>query len=153
MSSLVLGHMRKKGWLQVPVATFLTDFAVHPLWVHPASTAPRGESDVAETASERGGNDARAAGRSSRPFSASLGRHRAATRCDAASASGTTSASCSSSPAPGASATSRHASRRSTSAGDYHPSPCAADDQALKASLARWASAARSSVGPTRCRR
>lgn len=36
LSSLVLGQMRKKGWLRVPVVTYLTDFAVHPLWVHPA---------------------------------------------------------------------------------------------------------------------
>ena len=35
LSSLVLGNMRKKGWLKVPAVTFLTDFAVHPLWVHP----------------------------------------------------------------------------------------------------------------------
>ena len=35
MASLVLGRMRKKKWLRVPVATYLTDFAVHPLWVHP----------------------------------------------------------------------------------------------------------------------
>jgi processive 1,2-diacylglycerol beta-glucosyltransferase len=36
LSALVLGRMRKKGWLRVPVATYLTDFAVHPLWVHPS---------------------------------------------------------------------------------------------------------------------
>ena len=35
LSSLVLGNMRKKRWLKVPVITYLTDFAVHPLWVHP----------------------------------------------------------------------------------------------------------------------
>ncbi len=35
LASLVLGRMRKKKWLRVPVATYLTDFAVHPLWVHP----------------------------------------------------------------------------------------------------------------------
>ena len=34
LASLVLGRMRKKKWLRVPVATYLTDFAVHPLWVH-----------------------------------------------------------------------------------------------------------------------
>ena len=33
-ASLVLGHLRTTGELQVPVATYLTDFAVHPLWVH-----------------------------------------------------------------------------------------------------------------------
>jgi UDP-N-acetylglucosamine:LPS N-acetylglucosamine transferase len=63
LSSLVLGNMRKKGWLKVPVVTFLTDFAVHPLWVHPhvdlhVATSP----SAAETAAERGGRDTRAPG-------------------------------------------------------------------------------------------
>jgi UDP-N-acetylglucosamine:LPS N-acetylglucosamine transferase len=35
MASLVLGGARQKGRLRVPVATFVTDFAVHPLWTHP----------------------------------------------------------------------------------------------------------------------
>ena len=35
MASLVLGAARKKGLLRIPVATFITDFAVHPLWTHP----------------------------------------------------------------------------------------------------------------------
>jgi UDP-N-acetylglucosamine:LPS N-acetylglucosamine transferase len=35
MSSLVLGRDRQRGALDVPVATFVTDFAVHPLWTHP----------------------------------------------------------------------------------------------------------------------
>src|SRR5437763_10829245 len=35
MSSLVLGRDRQRGALKVPVATFITDFAVHPLWTHP----------------------------------------------------------------------------------------------------------------------
>jgi UDP-N-acetylglucosamine:LPS N-acetylglucosamine transferase len=35
MSSLVLGRDRQRGTLQVPVVTFITDFAVHPLWTHP----------------------------------------------------------------------------------------------------------------------
>ncbi len=63
LSSLVLGNMRKKGWLKVPVVTFLTDFAVHPLWVHPSvdlhvATSPF----AAKTAEERGGRDTRAPG-------------------------------------------------------------------------------------------
>ncbi len=36
LSSLVLGRMRKQGTLRVPVASYLCDFAVHPLWVHPS---------------------------------------------------------------------------------------------------------------------
>jgi UDP-N-acetylglucosamine:LPS N-acetylglucosamine transferase len=35
MASLVLGRARQKGRLHAPVATFITDFAVHPLWTHP----------------------------------------------------------------------------------------------------------------------
>ncbi|MSO79086.1 MAG: hypothetical protein EXQ79_05715 [Acidimicrobiia bacterium] len=35
LASLVLGRMRKRGTLRVPVASYLCDFAVHPLWVHP----------------------------------------------------------------------------------------------------------------------
>lgn len=63
LSSLVLGNMRKKGWLKVPALTFLTDFAVHPLWVHPDIDAHLATSQfAAETASERGGRDARASG-------------------------------------------------------------------------------------------
>ena len=33
-ASLVLGRGRQRGWLNVPVATFITDFAVHTFWVH-----------------------------------------------------------------------------------------------------------------------
>jgi UDP-N-acetylglucosamine:LPS N-acetylglucosamine transferase len=35
LASLVLGRDRQRGRLDVPVATFITDFAVHPLWTHP----------------------------------------------------------------------------------------------------------------------
>jgi len=35
LSSLVLAREREKGKLERPLATFITDFAVHPLWVHP----------------------------------------------------------------------------------------------------------------------
>jgi processive 1,2-diacylglycerol beta-glucosyltransferase len=63
LSSLVLGNMRKKRWLKVPVITYLTDFAVHPLWVHPhvdvhLATSPY----AAATARTRGGDDARSPG-------------------------------------------------------------------------------------------
>ncbi|MDQ2827323.1 MAG: hypothetical protein M3Y04_10265 [Actinomycetota bacterium] len=34
LASLVLGRERQRGALDVPVATFITDFAVHPLWTH-----------------------------------------------------------------------------------------------------------------------
>jgi processive 1,2-diacylglycerol beta-glucosyltransferase len=56
MASLVLGRMRKKKWLHVPVATYLCDFAVHPLWVHPGVDLHMAVSPVsAETAAKRGG--------------------------------------------------------------------------------------------------
>ncbi len=82
LSSLVLGNMRKKGWLKVPAVTFLTDFAVHPLWVHPDIDAHVATSPfAAETASERGGKDARASGPLvSDKFSNSSAPARAATR-------------------------------------------------------------------------
>jgi UDP-N-acetylglucosamine:LPS N-acetylglucosamine transferase len=35
LASLALGRDRQRGKVQVPVATFVTDFAVHPLWTHP----------------------------------------------------------------------------------------------------------------------
>jgi UDP-N-acetylglucosamine:LPS N-acetylglucosamine transferase len=35
LSSTVLGQLRRKGKLTVPVVNFITDFGVHPLWVHP----------------------------------------------------------------------------------------------------------------------
>jgi processive 1,2-diacylglycerol beta-glucosyltransferase len=63
LSSLVLGNMRKKRWLKVPVITFLTDFAVHPLWVHPHVDVHLATSSfAAETARSRGGDDSRAPG-------------------------------------------------------------------------------------------
>jgi UDP-N-acetylglucosamine:LPS N-acetylglucosamine transferase len=56
MASLVLGRMRKKRWLNVPVVTYLTDFAVHPLWVHPGIDLHLAVSPVsAATAAKRGG--------------------------------------------------------------------------------------------------
>jgi processive 1,2-diacylglycerol beta-glucosyltransferase len=55
--------MRKKRWLQVPVITYLTDFAVHPLWVHPHVDVHLATSPfAAATARTRGGDDARSPG-------------------------------------------------------------------------------------------
>ncbi|MFN2607002.1 MAG: glycosyltransferase [Acidimicrobiales bacterium] len=34
LASLVLGRLRRRGRITVPTVTFVTDFAVHPLWVH-----------------------------------------------------------------------------------------------------------------------
>jgi processive 1,2-diacylglycerol beta-glucosyltransferase len=34
LSTLCLGRLRRRGRLQVPAVNFITDFGVHPLWVH-----------------------------------------------------------------------------------------------------------------------
>jgi UDP-N-acetylglucosamine:LPS N-acetylglucosamine transferase len=34
LTSVVLGQLRKSGRLTIPVVSFITDFGVHPLWVH-----------------------------------------------------------------------------------------------------------------------
>ncbi|HEV2310682.1 MAG TPA: glycosyltransferase, partial [Acidimicrobiia bacterium] len=63
LASLVLGRMRKKGWLRVPVATYITDFAVHPLWVHPGVDLNLAVSPVsAQTAARRTGRPSEASG-------------------------------------------------------------------------------------------
>jgi UDP-N-acetylglucosamine:LPS N-acetylglucosamine transferase len=63
LASLVLGRMRRKKTLRVPVVTYLTDFAVHSLWVHPGIDRHLAVSELsARAASARGGRDARARG-------------------------------------------------------------------------------------------
>jgi UDP-N-acetylglucosamine:LPS N-acetylglucosamine transferase len=63
LASLVLGRMRRKKHLRVPVVTYLTDFAVHSLWVHRGVDRHLAVSTIsAEAATSRGGKDARARG-------------------------------------------------------------------------------------------
>ncbi len=63
LASLVLGRMRRKKQLRVPVITFLTDFAVHSLWVHRGVDRHLAVSEISAAAAEsRGGKDARARG-------------------------------------------------------------------------------------------
>jgi processive 1,2-diacylglycerol beta-glucosyltransferase len=63
LASLVLGRMRRTKTLRVPVVTFLTDFAVHSLWVHPGIDHHLAVSELsAEAAAARGGKDPRARG-------------------------------------------------------------------------------------------
>ena len=63
LASLVLGRMRRKKQLRVPVVTFLTDFAVHSLWVHRGIDRHLAVSEISAAAAEsRGGKDARARG-------------------------------------------------------------------------------------------
>lgn len=56
LASLVLGRMRKKRWLRVPVATYLTDFAVHSLWVHPGIDLHMAVSPSSAEAADRRGS-------------------------------------------------------------------------------------------------
>jgi UDP-N-acetylglucosamine:LPS N-acetylglucosamine transferase len=52
LSSLVLGHERARGRVPNPVVTFLTDFSVHPLWVHPGVDVHLAVTDHAAAAAE-----------------------------------------------------------------------------------------------------
>lgn len=63
LASLVLGRMRRNKQLRVPVLTYLTDFAVHSLWVHRGVDRHLAVSEIsAQAAMSRGGRDARARG-------------------------------------------------------------------------------------------
>jgi len=63
LASLVLGRMRRTKTLRVPVVTYLTDFAVHSLWVHRGIDRHLAVSELsAAAAAARGGKDARAHG-------------------------------------------------------------------------------------------
>jgi len=63
LASLVLGRMRRKKQLRVPVLTYLTDFAVHSLWVHKGVDRHLAVSEIsAQTAESRGGKSAYARG-------------------------------------------------------------------------------------------
>jgi UDP-N-acetylglucosamine:LPS N-acetylglucosamine transferase len=63
LASLVLGRMRRKKLLRVPVLTYLTDFAVHSLWVHRGVDRHLAVSELsADVAQSRGGRDAFARG-------------------------------------------------------------------------------------------
>jgi processive 1,2-diacylglycerol beta-glucosyltransferase len=59
LASVALGRMRAKGWLRLPAVTYLTDFAVHPLWVHGGVDLHLAISaDSADSASEHGARHA-----------------------------------------------------------------------------------------------
>jgi UDP-N-acetylglucosamine:LPS N-acetylglucosamine transferase len=68
LAATVVGRLRDEGALGVPAATFLTDFGVHPLWVHRAvdlhlAVHPQPAWDAAE----RTGGDTRTQGPVVRP--------------------------------------------------------------------------------------
>lgn len=63
LASLVLGRMRLQRRVTIPAVTFVTDFAVHPLWVHPGIDLTLCvHSQAATVATERTGRHARAPG-------------------------------------------------------------------------------------------
>ena len=136
LASLVLGRMRRKKQLRVPVLTYLTDFAVHSLWVHRGHRpSPRGQRDLG-----RGGRR-HAAARTPRargPLVSERFRDadvRPRRGAHATSASHPTTARCSWWPARGASATSSPPSRRSAGSGEFHPITVCGSDENLRAEL------------------
>jgi len=63
ISSLVLGRLRERGVLEIPVVTVVTDFAVHPVWVHPCVDLHLCvHPDAADMATRRSGRPALAPG-------------------------------------------------------------------------------------------
>ncbi len=62
LSSLVLGELRRRGALGVPAVTVVTDFGVHPLWVHPKVDLHVCVHEVAAEAVRRLGGQALVAG-------------------------------------------------------------------------------------------
>jgi UDP-N-acetylglucosamine:LPS N-acetylglucosamine transferase len=69
LAATVVGRLREEGAIGVPVATFLTDFGIHPLWVHRAvdlhvAVHPQPAWDAA---ARTGGADARSQGPVVRP--------------------------------------------------------------------------------------
>jgi processive 1,2-diacylglycerol beta-glucosyltransferase len=63
LATLALGSMRAAGRLGVPVVNFVTDFGVHPLWVHTGTDATLTVEDcAARAATERTGAAALACG-------------------------------------------------------------------------------------------
>lgn len=57
LATVALGALRQKGRLRVPAVNFITDFGVHPLWVHPAidlnlATHPKPAAEAARRTGE-----------------------------------------------------------------------------------------------------
>ncbi|MGC9665233.1 MGDG synthase family glycosyltransferase [Planosporangium sp. 12N6] len=77
--SQLLGPLRRDGQLAVPVITYLTDFAVHPIWVSPGVDVHCAAHDTSRAqALAHGADDVRVAGRlvspECRPVSAAVKR-------------------------------------------------------------------------------
>jgi UDP-N-acetylglucosamine:LPS N-acetylglucosamine transferase len=68
VASQVLGRLRARGRLAMPVATFLTDMSVHPLWIAPGVDTHLALHEVAAAqARAAGAADVRVAGAAVRP--------------------------------------------------------------------------------------
>jgi UDP-N-acetylglucosamine:LPS N-acetylglucosamine transferase len=64
IASQLLGPLRRSGRLPVPVITYLTDFAVHPIWVSPGVDVHCAAHDISSAqAIAHGASDVRVAGR------------------------------------------------------------------------------------------
>jgi processive 1,2-diacylglycerol beta-glucosyltransferase len=64
IASQLLGPLRDTGQLPVPVITYLTDFAVHPIWVSPGIDVHCAAHDLSRAqATAHGASDVRVAGR------------------------------------------------------------------------------------------
>jgi processive 1,2-diacylglycerol beta-glucosyltransferase len=63
LATLAIGRLRQRGKLRVPAVTFITDFGVHPLWVHRGIDLHLTVHQLAATeAAARSGGEARAPG-------------------------------------------------------------------------------------------
>jgi processive 1,2-diacylglycerol beta-glucosyltransferase len=68
IASQLLGPLRRTGQLPVPVITYLTDFAVHPIWVSPGVDVHCAAHEVSRAqATSHGAGDVRVAGRLASP--------------------------------------------------------------------------------------
>jgi UDP-N-acetylglucosamine:LPS N-acetylglucosamine transferase len=64
IASQLLGPLRRDGTVTIPVITYLTDFAVHPIWVSPGVDVHCAAHDTSRVqALAHGANDVRVAGR------------------------------------------------------------------------------------------
>ena len=62
LATLAIGRLRQKGKLSVPTVTYITDFGVHPLWIHPGIDLHLAvHEDAAREAHERSGGGRAAA--------------------------------------------------------------------------------------------
>ena len=133
LASLVLGRMRRKKLLRVPVLTYLTDFAVHSLWVHRGIDRHLAVSEISAAAADPRAARTPTLGPSSATGSASPST--TARRCAAASASTPTTVPCSWSRARGVSAMSSPPWRRSGSRASSTPSRCVGATRSSRAEL------------------